>query len=823
MDNALTYRSKNLTAQLLKITGPFVVVVVAVLVLATVSIRIMSSARTYIVGESLWSKGQKDAIFYANVYAETGDESVYRRYLSTVEILRNLRRLRLELEQGVPDPRFARTALVDSGIAPEDVGGVIWVSRLFRHTTYFNDAMNYWSRGDAALERLDQIVGLLHERLSGGVPAGAPAGTTAAGLASSLKVQIWQVNTDIAPLAREFSMVLSTAFRRTATLLMDTDLCASILLLFLSTLHVRRSLVERRRVEIALRESEARARATLDSIGEAVVVTGPSGYIESLNAAAERISGHPASACVGKRLVDTLRLVYEDNREPVDLMSDEHCQQNGAGATTGMLLQRSDNKEIFVQAVTSPINDSRGHSDQNGHVVILRNMTREREYIENLAWQASHDALTGLVNRAEFEKRLGLALERSYRNPQARRASALLILDLDRFKVVNDTCGHAAGDAMLREVALRFGTCVNQDDTIARLGGDEFGVLLDDYSTTGIERVTEALRRCLQDFVFVWEAQPCTTSVSVGVVSLGEIDSGMSLEQILRLADVACYMAKERGGDRVQLADLRDRELRDHVDEASWGRRIKQAMENDEFCLYVQPIVEIGGVQSPAGPNCFHAELLLRMNAGGNIVAPGQFIPAAEHYGLMPAIDRWVVRIALERLSRIQTRNFAQYAINLSGTSIVDERFLDFVREQFALTGVSPSLICFEITETAAIANLTAAARFMRELTSLGCRFALDDFGAGMSSFGYLKQLPVEYLKIDGSFVRDMVNDPVSFDIVAAINEVGHAMKCRTIAEYVGSEEVLRALLRMGVDCAQGYYVGQPVPWLEADVHTEEV
>lgn len=211
------------------------------------------------------------------------------------------------------------------------------------------------------------------------------------------------------------------------------------------------------------------------------------------------------------------------------------------------------------------------------------------------------------------------------------------------------------------------------------------------------------------------------------------------------------------------------------------------------------------------------------MNAGGNIVAPGQFIPAAEHYGLMPAIDRWVVRIALERLSRIQTRNFAQYAINLSGTSIVDERFLDFVREQFALTGVSPSLICFEITETAAIANLTAAARFMRELTSLGCRFALDDFGAGMSSFGYLKQLPVEYLKIDGSFVRDMVNDPVSFDIVAAINEVGHAMKCRTIAEYVGSEEVLRALLRMGVDCAQGYYVGQPVPWLEADVHTEEV
>jgi EAL domain-containing protein (putative c-di-GMP-specific phosphodiesterase class I) len=300
----------------------------------------------------------------------------------------------------------------------------------------------------------------------------------------------------------------------------------------------------------------------------------------------------------------------------------------------------------------------------------------------------------------------------------------------------------------------------------------------------------------------------------------------MTVEQALRLADVACYMAKERGRNRVQLADLADSELLHYVDEASWGRRVKQAMEADEFCLYVQPIVEINETGVDGTARGYHAELLLRMNArtsAGGVVAPGLFIPAAERYGLMPAIDRWVIRTALERLSRVETPYFAQYGINLSGTSIGDERFLDFVREQFARTRVAPSLICFEITETAAIANLTPAVRFMRELTRMGCRFALDDFGAGMSSFGYLKQLPVEYLKIDGSFVRDIGHDPVSCDIVAAINDMGHAMKCKTIAEYVGSAEVLEALRGLGVDCAQGYYLGQPAPWIEAEVCTQEV
>lgn len=818
MDSVLKNPSKYLNAQLLRITGPFLLAVLAVLILATVSIRVMSSARTYIVGESLWSKEQKDAIFYAQVYAETGSEDAYKQYLATADNLRKLRSVRLEFARGAPDPAFARTALIDSGIAPEDVGDVIWVSRIFRHTGYFSEAMSYWSRGDLELEQLDQIVRTLREKLQSGTQMG--------GVTDYLKQRIWQINVEIRPLASKFSDVISAAFRRTATLLLATDLYASILLMLLSTLHVRRSILERRQIEIALRESEARAKATLGSIGEAVIVTGSSGYVEFINAAAERISGRPAADCVGKRLHETLRLVHEGSREPVNPVSNKLTEPGEAGLAADMLLLRGDGKEIFVQAVTSPISDDASDSDTNGYVLILRNMTREREYRENVAWQALHDALTGLVNRAEFERRLRVALQTPREDPLAKETSALLFLDLDRFRVVNDTCGHAAGDSMLREVAKRFQQCLRANDTLARFGGDEFGVLLQNYCSSDIERVTEELRTCLNEFVFMWEAQPCTTSVSVGVLKIVDIDGGMTVEQALRLADVACYMAKERGRNRVQLADLCDSELLHYVDEASWGRRVKQAMEADEFCLYVQPIVEINEASSLGAPRGYHAELLLRMNArssGGGVVAPGLFIPAAERYGLMPAIDRWVIRTALERLSRIETPYFAQYGINLSGSSIGDERFLDFVREQFVRTGVAPSLICFEITETAAIANLTPAVRFMRELTRMGCRFALDDFGAGMSSFGYLKQLPVEYLKIDGSFVRDISHDAVSCDIVAAINDMGHAMKCKTIAEYVGSAEVLEALRRLGVDCAQGYYLGQPAPWIEAEVCTQEV
>jgi diguanylate cyclase (GGDEF)-like protein/PAS domain S-box-containing protein len=710
----------------------------------------------------------------------------------------------------------------------DDVGDVIWTFQTFRHVSYFSEAVGYWSSGDEELAKLESVGNALHARVA--------AGSLPADLVASYKAQIWTINEAIEPLSRSFSDVLSNAFRKTASLLLTVDLVAALLLVGLSTVHVRRLIQQRGRVEEALKRSEARAKATLGSIGEAVIATGPSGHMEFINPAAERIVGRLAGECLGRPLIETFRLLHEESRQPVDPIEDARAGVRADGEAAEMLLVRRDGARIRVQAVTSRISASdsgisgigctsgtQAGVSESGFVLILRNMTREYEYIESLAWQATHDGLTALVNRAEFERRLQHALFTRWGEAATwlPAASALLFLDLDRFKVVNDTCGHAAGDAMLREVALRFEGCLQRDDTLARLGGDEFGVLLQDYDTTGIQAVAERLRACLNDFIFDWEAQPFATSVSVGVVDLRNAE--MSVEEAMRLADIACYMAKERGRDRVQLADLRDRELARHASEVSWGRRLKQALEHDHFCLYIQPIVAVSDGGVPSSTEGQRAELLLRMldpNVTSGVIAPSLFIPAAERYGLMTAIDRWVIRHAFDTLARSCHKRFSEYAINLSGASVGDERFLSFVREQFLRTGVSPGMICFEITETTAIANLASAARFMHELNALGCHFALDDFGAGMSSFGYLKHLPVEYLKIDGSFVTDMVRDPVSREMVAAINEMGHSMKCWTIAEYVESEGIMRALNTLGVDYAQGHHIGRPLLWIEPAVLT---
>jgi diguanylate cyclase (GGDEF)-like protein len=809
--------SKGRSAQLVRIIWPFFAVVVLLVALAMASIGIMSSLRAYIGGESTWSRSQKDAVLYLLLYADTGDERAYRRYAEAMAIPSSLERARRSLEPETPDITLAREAFIAGGMNPSDVPGMIWTFRACRHLGYFREALGYWSRSDAELAKLRELAATLHARLGDGARlADMPEAIGA------LKERIWQIDAAAAPQAAGFAVVLGKAFRSTASLLLAIDLMAAIALLSLCAVHVRRLIGERGRIEAALMQSEARAKATLGSIGEAVIATGPAGNIEFVNPAAERIVGRPALVCLGRPLAETFRLFDETSRMPVDPIAEAHF-----GQPADLILLNSMGDEVFVQAVISRISDAaRGPgaaSPGMGFVLILRNMTREREYIESLAWQASHDALTGLVNRAEFERRLSASLDAAP-GQAAERASALLVLDLDRFKVVNDTCGHAAGDALLREVAARFARCVRASDTLARLGGDEFAMLLFNYDTADVEALAERVRASLGDFVFNWEAQPLATSVSVGVVDLRE--ASMSVEEALRLADISCYMAKARGRDRVQVADLRDHELARHASEVSWGRRLTAALEHEQFCLYAQPIVEVCASRGTCHDASHdaprpareprRAELLVRMlEPGGAVISPNLFVPAAERYGLMSAIDRWVVKTAFDALCVDGPRRFDEYAINLSGASVGDERFLDFVREQFARTGIAPQLICFEITETAAIANLASAARFMRELNALGCRFALDDFGAGMSSFGYLKHLPVEYLKIDGSFVMDIVHDPVSRDMVAAINEMGHSMKCRTIAEYVENDGILSVLREIGVDYAQGFHIGRPLPWTE--------
>jgi diguanylate cyclase (GGDEF)-like protein len=435
----------------------------------------------------------------------------------------------------------------------------------------------------------------------------------------------------------------------------------------------------------------------------------------------------------------------------------------------------------------------------------LKELKLGQEYAAKLAYHASHDALTSLVNRLEFENRLKHALHTA---ASQGRQHVVMYLDLDQFKIVNDTCGHAAGDQLLRQVSSLLKQLVREGDSLARLGGDEFGVLLENCPMQEAIRIADELRQCIGDFRFVSEGRSFSIGASIGVVHIA--DGSFSLTDVLSAADAACYMAKEKGRNRVQVYRPHDSEVSMRRGEMEWVSRLQRALEEGRFALYSQEIIPIKG-QAPRGS---HHELLVRMlDEHGMVIPPMAFIPAAERYSMMPLVDQWVIQNAFTTISSLGPE-CGTFAINVSGTSIGDERFLEFVREQFRRYKMPPKTICFEITETAAIANFDKAARFFGEMKSLGCLFSLDDFGAGMSSFGYLKHFPVDFIKIDGSFVKDVANDPVDLATVRAINDVGHAMGKRTIGEFVDGEAGLLALREIGVDFAQGNWISPPTPFI---------
>jgi diguanylate cyclase (GGDEF)-like protein len=425
-----------------------------------------------------------------------------------------------------------------------------------------------------------------------------------------------------------------------------------------------------------------------------------------------------------------------------------------------------------------------------------------------LVYQASHDMLTGLANRREFEVRLGQALLSAKQNG---RVHALCYMDLDQFKIVNDTCGHGAGDELLRRLTVLLQHCVRDRDMLARLGGDEFGVLLENCPLDKAHEVAELMRQTVQDFRFIWEDKAFVVGASIGLVSINQ--ESESVAEILSAADAACYAAKDKGRNRVHVYMLEDVELVRRQGEMQWVSRITHALEEDRLRLFYQRIVPIDQARSGEA----HFEILLRMlDESGALILPMAFIPAAERYLLMPTIDRWVIRNAFKfcqkTLEKHPASALSTCTINLSGPSLCDEHFLEFVQEQFKLHRIPSEAICFEITETAAITNLGDAIALMKELKKLGCRFSLDDFGSGLSSFTYLKNLPVDYLKIDGAFVKDMSHDPIDFAMVEAINKIGHVMGLQTIAEFVESETILQRLKEIGVDYVQGNYIEPPKP-----------
>lgn len=561
-------------------------------------------------------------------------------------------------------------------------------------------------------------------------------------------------------------------------------------------------ITERKLAEKQLFAEKERAQVTLASIGDAVITTDVHGVVEYMNLVAEVVTGWSAAAARGVAFETVCRLVDERTHRPAQLPLQRALQEAGQVSEQTNLLLRSDGSELAIDTTASAIRDRDG--GVIGVVFVLQDVSHHRQYAAQLSYQASHDALTGLINRREFERRLAHAIDHAR---GAERQHALLYLDLDQFKVVNDTCGHAAGDELLRQVTTLLRPCLRESDALARLGGDEFGVLLEDCPAEQALIIANKLQRAIADFQFAWDKRFFSVGVSIGLVntSVGPLD----LAEILSAADSACYLAKERGRNRVQVFSLEDGDLSVRHGQMEWVGRIQDALREDRFCLYAQSIVDLRGGDGG------HCELLVRMlSSSGEVIAPMAFIPAAERYNLMPAIDRWVIKAAFDALAAAPVRSLDSVAINLSGASLSDDHFLDYIKAQFERTGIAPQSICFEITETAAIANLSKAAGFIGELNRLGCRFALDDFGVGMSSFVYLKHLPVDYLKIDGSFVKDMLEDPIDRAMVETINHIGHIMGKKTIAEGVESDAALAQLRLIGVDFAQGYRLQRPQPFV---------
>ncbi|MDX1431586.1 MAG: EAL domain-containing protein [Gammaproteobacteria bacterium] len=456
----------------------------------------------------------------------------------------------------------------------------------------------------------------------------------------------------------------------------------------------------------------------------------------------------------------------------------------------------------FMDVAYYPYRDG----EDSGAVVSWRDLTETHTLSEKLTYQATHDALTGLVNRREFEQQLRRLIEVAR---QDRTEHALCYLDLDQFKLVNDTCGHVAGDELLRQLGLLLPEHVRKDDTLARLGGDEFGVLMEGCSLSQATRVANVLLDSIRGFQFHWEDKTFNLGVSIGVVPINEVSE--SITAVLSIADAACYAAKDEGRNRIHVFREDDTKLAKRQGEMQWVTRIQRALEEDRFELYVQPIAAV----APAAVSGHHYEVLVRMHdERGHTVLPGAFLSAAERYNLSARLDQWVIRSTFDALVRHPEHLERLYlcSINLSGHSLGDEQLLGYVIEQFRAGNVPSEKICIEITETAAIANLSSATRFIKVLKEWGCRFALDDFGSGLSSFAYLKTLPVDFLKIDGIFVKDVVGDPIDYAMVKSINDIGHVMGKQTVAEFVDDGAILGALGDIGVDYAQGYAIGEPTP-----------
>lgn len=545
----------------------------------------------------------------------------------------------------------------------------------------------------------------------------------------------------------------------------------------------------------ALQFEKERAQVTLAGIADAVITSDNKACVLYMNAAAERLTGVNAGYASGKPLHWLFNLMAEDNATSVDStwLTDSTTNQDE------VILQRADGQAFTISKSASPLHDASGLLF--GTVTVLHDVTMLRALSQQLSYQARYDSLTGLINRYEFDCKAQAAIDDA---ASGGHAHCLAYIDLDKFKIVNDTCGHAAGDLLLKQLADHLKAKVRSSDSLARLGGDEFALLLMGCSLDKANDIVNSLLQAVQDYCFTYEDKVFKVGASIGLIEITP-DQTHTLGDLLSRVDSACYAAKGDGGNRIHIYRTDDRLIEDRNSQMQWVSRINTTLQHNRFVLYMQPLA---GLKMNDEQHC---ELLIRMQGDdGKLYPPGSFLPIAERYHLMPQIDRWVVNAALTIIARKGVAFNMVCAINLSGQSLSQEGFLDFVINQIKHHKVDAKQLCFEITETAVITHLNKARQFIQALRAIGCRFSLDDFGSGLSSFAYLKNLEVDIIKIDGMFVKAIANNTIDRAMVESINNIGHVMGLQTIAEFAENGAIINILKEIGVDYAQGYGVAMP-------------
>jgi diguanylate cyclase (GGDEF)-like protein/PAS domain S-box-containing protein len=553
-----------------------------------------------------------------------------------------------------------------------------------------------------------------------------------------------------------------------------------------------------------MKSERERAEVTLHSIGDAVITTNINGEIEYMNHVASALTAWSLEDARNKPVQDVFRIEDLDTGEPIHdvVMS---CLDDGITINKSTLcLASKDGHKKDIESSISPILKTSGKAE--GVVIVFHDETQRRQLESTIKHQAAHDPLTDLLNRDAFDIELS---DHVYDAKNNNKNHVLCYLDLDRFKLINDTAGHNAGDQCLIQVTSLIQSCIRSDDILGRLGGDEFGLILKNCNQKSVLKISSNISNAISMMEFNWDDCDYKIGVSIGINPLDK--NTQDANDAIRKADLACYTAKDQGKNQIYVYEEQDSELIKRQEETYWASRISDAIDNNRLCLYAQPIVALKNTY----PHYSHVEILVRLlDENNQLIAPNAFIPAAERYNLMNLIDRKVIYETFSFVKKYseQDENNTHYSINLSGNTLSDKGIVKYIQEMVARFEIDTKLICFEITETIAVKNLNYAQKLIKDLKSIGFKFALDDFGSGLSSFQYLKTLPVDFLKIDGSFVADMVNNNIDRAMVAAINEVGHTMGIQTIAEYVENDQIIRKLQDIKVDFGQGYGIEQPKP-----------